>query len=126
MHVSRLRAGAMETKAERPSPGMSCVGTLLLLVTGLACADVHWLHAVGRRGRVNLRLEPGSRMIIVGHVLLERFQCGRFDEVDGAAAKSAARHACADDPGLRRRHFHQKIEFLAAYLVVVAEAAMRV
>src|SRR5260370_18987255 len=60
------------------------------------------------------------------HGVAEISQGRGLHQIEGAAAKSPAGHARANQARLRNGNFHHQIEFSAADLIIVPETAMRV
>lgn len=82
-------------------------------------------HTVSRRRDINLRLHSRSGEVLRSDILLECLHGSGLDQINGAAAKSPAGHARADDTALRGGNFDHEVELFATYFVVVTKAAMR-
>src|SRR5882762_8808875 len=92
---------------------------------GLSLFEGHLLRAFGRWRNVNLRSQACPGEICRGYVAPEIGHGRGLYQIDGAAAKSSAGHARANQARLRNGNFHHQIEFPAADLIIVPETAMR-
>src|SRR5712692_9530514 len=78
--------------------------------------------AISGAARIDLWVDSESLAVGLRNIAREVFDGAGTNQVDGAAAESAARHARADHFIEVASGFLQEVEFGAAHLVVVAHA----
>jgi len=74
---------------------------------------------------VNVRYNSRFHLVRPRDIRFNRIGAGGTNKVYRASTKTTTRHASAMDAKSRSPHFDQKIKFLAAYFVVIAQAGVR-
>src|SRR5215468_1500533 len=81
-------------------------------------------HARCDRANVNFRIEAGGFFVLLCNDDPEGLDAIGADEIHRASAESPTGHAGAVNAIEAGSNLHHNVEFTAAYLVIVAEAAV--
>ena len=80
--------------------------------------------AFGGGAGINFGGDAGGALVAFAHVDGKFFDLIGTDKVDRAAAEAAAGHACAEAAGEIVGQIRHDVQFLATYVVVVAQACV--
>src|SRR6202049_4003410 len=89
------------------------------------CLSKRLAHSVGSGTDVNVWLHICGLLVSFAYSQLERFNVIGTDQINGAAAKPTAHHACSVYALGLHSELHHKVEFPATYFKIVAQARMR-
>src|SRR4029077_2536233 len=85
----------------------------------------HARCAVSSGSNVYVRFESDCSFVFRSYTLAKSFGMFTGDQVDGATAESASRHAGSEDSSLGCGNFDHDVEFTATHLIVISQTHVR-